>query len=63
MKEDPIIQETKVVEQPDEIMRAQAVIATLEDVQEIEDESPDEKYWEAFAEAEVRLEMEFDPDL
>lgn len=63
MKEDPMIQETKVVEQPDEIMRAQTVIATLEDVEEIEDESPDEKYWEAFAEAERRLEMEFDPDL
>lgn len=63
MGDAPTIKETRVVEQPDEIEHAQGVAVTLEDATEIEDEGQSKQYWEAFREAEERLEPSYDAEL
>ncbi|KAH7371277.1 hypothetical protein BKA66DRAFT_470048 [Pyrenochaeta sp. MPI-SDFR-AT-0127] len=63
MGDDRVVEETTVVKNPDEIRYAQGAVATLEDAKEIEDQSPDDRYWEAFREAEERLEINYDSEL
>lgn len=63
MGEGPVVEETRVVETSDEIRYAQGAVATLEEAKEIEDQSVDDKYWEAFREAEERLERKYDAAL
>ena len=59
----PAIEKTREVELPEEIQYAQGAFVTLENAQEVEDESQDQKYWEAFQEAEERLERKPDSEL
>jgi hypothetical protein len=59
----PAIEKTREVELPEEIQYAQGAFVTLENAEEIEDESQDQKYWEAFQEAEERLERKPDSEL
>ncbi|KAJ4984126.1 hypothetical protein SVAN01_10358 [Stagonosporopsis vannaccii] len=62
-KDAAVVEKTRIVETADEIRNARGAVVTLEDATEIADETQDKKYWQAFQEAEERLEPRHDAEL